>query len=801
MARLRLLALMTLIGILILASTALAQGPMPLDETFTSTDGQITFSYPTGFVVGEDTATGQIRLANNDALASSEPTGLVLLPGQVYMLLITPTAIGDAAALTGATITSPLEVLNIAGVILGLAVPEGVTETTIQENPAVTTPVISDPNTGIDTFLTAIQFGDDAFMLIAVSTPTGEIDFFQTTAQAILDTLTNGGTAPSQETPTAEATEPIVEATQETPTAEATATEAPTAIPTEVTPVPSGELTLDATFTSVDGSFTFRYPSAWGVAEEPSGLTGVVAVSNNPVLPSLEPATVQLSSGDIYMLILSPAMVSLYLTENGITDQTPAQLLNLMMSDAPDTTVFEEPTEITIGPYPALITRGSDTTRGIDNLQVVMQVGPSSLVMIEVDTVPGELPAAEPTALAILATLTVGTTVETPPATQVTPTPTTPAVPGQLPLDANFLTSDGTVFFSYPSIWSVMEGPLGTPGFIALANNSALVGLDPVNVTLLPGQVYMMILTPVYVDLYLNNKSVTATTALQVANLMLSDARPTTVYEQPLEISIGAYPAVLMRSSDATRGVDSLQAVIQVGQQDFFIVALDAPTGELVLVEQTALALMTTLVYNPAPVLATETPTEAAPEGATPVAGTPAPSEGATEITPPPSETVEPVATTPAAPTATPIPRPEDVSGTLRLIYNNGTMTVYNGTEDLLDLRGLEFVSPDNRVRFISRDFGAFSLTYFEPGRCIHVHLFSQAYSPPEFCPSGPVTTQLAYQSGSTDHLYFVWNASFGYTSFLVQRNGETVATCEIAAGQCTVPVPVTYLPIESLAQ
>ncbi len=636
MARLRLLALMTLIGILILASTALAQGPMPLDETFTSTDGQITFNYPTGFVVGEDTATGQIRLANNDALASSEPTGLVLLPGQVYMLFITPSAIADAAALTGATIASPLDLMNVAGVILGMAVPEGVTETTIQEHPAVTTPVISDPNTGIDTFLTGIQLGDAAFMLVAVSTPTGEIDFFQATAQAILESLIFGEAPPPDATP--EVTE--------------TPTEAPTEIPTE----------------------------------------------------------------------------------------------------APTNVATEAPTDV-----------------------------PTD-VPTEVAT---EVPTETPTATA-------------------TPTQATPT---QLTLDANFLTSDGTVFFSYPSIWSVMEGPLGVPGVIALANNSALVGLDPVNVVLLPGQVYMMILAPVYMQMHLNSVSVTATTALQVANLILSEARPTTIYEQPLEISIGAYPAVLLRSSDSARGVDSLQAVIQVGEQDFFAVALDAPTGELVFVEQTALALLTTLVYNPAPVLATETPTEAAvaptetPVEPTPVGATPEASPAATEITPPPSETVEPVATTPAAPTATPIPRPEDVSGTLRLIYNNGTLTVYNGTEDLLDLRGLEFVSPDNRVRFISRDFGAFSLTYFEPGRCIHVHLFSQAYSPPEFCPSGPVTTQLAYQSGSTDHLYFVWNASFGYTTFLVQRNGETVATCEIAAGQCTVPVPVTYLPIESLEQ
>ncbi|MBZ0319113.1 MAG: hypothetical protein K8L91_22045, partial [Anaerolineae bacterium] len=197
--------------------------------------------------------------------------------------------------------------------------------------------------------------------------------------------------------------------------------------------------------------------------------------------------------------------------------------------------------------------------------------------------------------------------------------------------------------------------------------------------------------------------------------------------------------------------------------------------------------------------LATPAPTEAPTEAGT-GAGTDT-TPVATDVTPVPSITVAPVATTPAAPTATPIPRPEDTAGTLRLIYNNGTMTVYNGTDQLLDLRGLEFVSPDNRVRFISRDFGAFSLTYFEPGRCIHVHLFSQAYSPPEFCPSGPVTTQLAYQSGSTEHLYFVWNASFGYTSFLVQRNGQTVATCEIAAGQCTVPVPVTYFPVESLEQ
>lgn len=794
MARLRLFALITLIGIFILSSSALAQGPLPLDETFTSTDGQITFSYPAGFVVAEDT--GQIRLANNDALANSEPTGLVLLPGQVYMLFFTPDAIADAAALTGATISTPLDLMNVAGVVLGVAVPEGVTETTIQDNPAVTTPVISDPSTGIDTYLTGIQFGPAAFMLIATSTPIGELEVFQPTAQAILDTLTYGATAPSQETPSPEATS---EATQETPTVEATATDVPTETPTEVTPVPSGELTLDATFTSVDGSFTFRYPSAWGVAEEPAGLTGLVVVSNNPALPSLEPATVQLSSGDIYMLLLSPATVSLYLTENGITDQTPSQLLNLMMSDAPDTTTFEEPAEITIGPYPALITRGSDTTRGIDNLQVVMQVGPSSLVMIEVDTVPGELPAAEPTSLAIMATLTVGTSATTPPTTQVTPTPTTPALPGQLPLDANFISSDGTVFFSYPSVWSIMEGPLGYPGVIALANNSALVSLDPVSVTLLPGQMYLLILTPVYVDIYLAGKSVTATTALQVANLMLADARPTTVYEQPLEISIGAYPAVVMRSVDSTRGIESLQAVIQVGEQDFFILALDAPIGELALVEDTGLALFATLVYSPTAALATPAPTEVPTEAGT-GAGTDT-TPVATDVTPVPSITVAPVATTPAAPTATPIPRPEDTAGTLRLIYNNGTMTVYNGTDQLLDLRGLEFVSPDNRVRFISRDFGAFSLTYFEPGRCIHVHLFSQAYSPPEFCPSGPVTTQLAYQSGSTEHLYFVWNASFGYTSFLVQRNGQTVATCEIAAGQCTVPVPVTYFPVESLEQ
>lgn len=792
MARLRLFALMTLIGIFILSSSALAQGPLPLDETFTSTDGQITFSYPAGFVVAEDTDTGQVRLANNDVLANSEPSGLVLLPGQVYMLFFTPDAIADAAALTGAPINTPLDLLNVAGVVLGVAVPEGVTETTIQDNPAVTTPVISDPSTGIDTYLTGIQFGPAAFMLIATSTPTGELEVFQPTAQAILDTLTYGATAPSQETPTAEATEPTVEATQETPTVEATATD----VPTETTPVPSGDVTLDAIFTNAEATVTFRYPSAWTVAEAPAGLENLIILSNNAEHTAISPSDVFLAPGELYMLILSPAMLNAVLSDAGVLPETALQLANLMVADAAETIVFERPFQTTIGAYPAALMRGQDDTRGLDILQAVIQVGEGSYFVVELDTPAGELDSVESTGLALMATLALITEGATPvPSVTVAVTP----IAGQLPLDANFISSDGTVFFSYPSVWSIMEGPLGYPGVIALANNSALVSLDPVSVTLLPGQMYLLMLTPVYVDIYLAGKSVTATTALQVANLMLADARPTTVYEQPIEISIGAYPAVVMRSSDSTRGIESLQAVIQVGEQDFFILALDAPIGELALVEDTGLALFATLVYSPTAALATPAPTEAPTD-----AGTGAGTETtpvATDVTPVPSITVAPVATTPAAPTATPIPRPEDTAGTLRLIYNNGTMTVYNGTDQLLDLRGLEFVSPDNRVRFISRDFGAFSLTYFEPGRCIHVHLFSQAYSPPEFCPSGPVTTQLAYQSGSAEHLYFVWNASFGYTSFLVQRNGQTVATCEIAAGQCTVPVPVTYFPVESLEQ
>lgn len=127
--------------------------------------------------------------------------------------------------------------------------------------------------------------------------------------------------------------------------------------------------------------------------------------------------------------------------------------------------------------------------------------------------------------------------------------------------------------------------------------------------------------------------------------------------------------------------------------------------------------------------------------------------------------------------------------GSLKLIYTNDSLTIVNISNQILNLTGIGFNSLDNTRIFISRDFGAQTMSAFEPGECIRVFITNEALPEPELC-QGTVKN-LPYYSKDSANLYWVWNSELNSDAeFRLILSTETLKTCKVGPNECTVKWP-----------
>lgn len=152
---------------------------------------------------------------------------------------------------------------------------------------------------------------------------------------------------------------------------------------------------------------------------------------------------------------------------------------------------------------------------------------------------------------------------------------------------------------------------------------------------------------------------------------------------------------------------------------------------------------------------------------------------------------------TPAAPQGPAVQQPPRATGQVHLFYADGTMTIYNGGDTPVSIAGIQLVVPGTTNNFGANDYGYIFQRLFIPDSCIFLHLATQPFSAPDFCRKTG-TRQLTYLFGDTGERFFAWNSSFNTgATFLVMQGETTLATCTIAAGECTFEAPVRYIPFE----
>lgn len=218
---------------------------------------------------------------------------------------------------------------------------------------------------------------------------------------------------------------------------------------------------------------------------------------------------------------------------------------------------------------------------------------------------------------------------------------------------------------------------------------------------------------------------------------------------------------------------DIALVAVDLGGNHVAMIYAEAPLGSMTAYQQTLVEVAGTMLYSGPPTAIVETPPVVAPPP---------------EVTPPPIEVVPDTTVTPAPPLA-----PTTQFGQVYLYYSSGTMTIYNASHTLVDLGGFALVAPTGE-RFNWNDWGIMTRRY-GVGRCVFLHLLDQPYDPPSFCSR---VRQLTYVLGNTAGRFWAWDGSFNSAAeFLVMRGDTLVATCTVAAGQCSFEAPVPIVPYE----
>ena len=534
------------------------------------------------------------------------------------------------------------------------------------------------------------------------------------------------------------------------------------------------------TYTFPDDSLTFNYPAGWSLTED----NNLAMLSNRiPSSPNGEP-----EPGEVQALIITPFAVQhpeLWNAPAGSDMTTVAQagIASMNLEEGVETS---EPETVDLGGRDGVMIRVTDPPLSLFVLSIDLGDGqaaamtaigftdelelfePTLLFIASSVAIPGDdgpdgpadvgppvVITASPTAVSddapeeteAAATATATAIPSTPPPT-VEPSPT-----ATLPPVEQDTFQDGFFTFSYPASWGVVPQAYG----LQMTDD---VGLEAQ--VIYPGSPGMQ------VGQYAGRSPeevIEVFRVLLTGRYTLSATTNTTRNGRAM-----AYATTAGLDSEGGP-IDIILIVVDLGGNHVGMIYAEMSAGQLSVYQERLLEVTSGMVYNGPPTAALP-PEDVAPPPAAPPSD---PGDGSGDDPAPP-----------AAPTLT---------SAVQLYYANGTLTIYNGSEDILNAANIEFVATTSGERFGPNDLGYGTLSFFQPDRCITIYLTTQPYAPPAFC-SG--VRQLAYLSGDTPNRFWVWDPAFSSeATFLVQRDGETLATCNLAAGQCEFDVPVRVIPFE----
>lgn len=159
-----------------------------LSQTFTSMDGTFTFQYPAEWV-GEDFG-GTLLIGNSDAAIDAFMGGVSMPAGQVLLVILTPTEVGDTAGNDAAAVLSTFldDMAQGAG--------GGIQTDTLGGKPVAFS---SGAEEGQMLVVYAVDFGANGFALTVQITAPGEEGDFVPTTRAIIETMAADNSAFPQE--------------------------------------------------------------------------------------------------------------------------------------------------------------------------------------------------------------------------------------------------------------------------------------------------------------------------------------------------------------------------------------------------------------------------------------------------------------------------------------------------------------------------------------------------------------------------------------------------------------------------
>ncbi|MBI5671074.1 MAG: hypothetical protein HZC41_24020 [Chloroflexi bacterium] len=164
------------------------------------------------------------------------------------------------------------------------------------------------------------------------------------------------------------------------------------------TPVVSGDVRLNQTFTSPDGIASLNYPEGWLVQD----IDGQIVMVNT--IDALSGSGNEIQPGHfIGNIIFGPASQLPGLTADTTAVEFLAALREIVNARAAADAQLSEPTALTVGPYRAA--RAQASTANGQTLVIALQLGSGNFAVGFGNTAPDELDQFEPIFRAILSTL------------------------------------------------------------------------------------------------------------------------------------------------------------------------------------------------------------------------------------------------------------------------------------------------------------------------------------------------------------------------------------------------------------
>jgi hypothetical protein len=373
-----------------------AQDSLPLDKTFTSDDGLISFQYPADWAISSnDTRTLMLNISvgttqdalNKDVVSRSSDH---FAPGEVRVNLV---------MMKKADLTSVLNIsanASIADVMRGIVKQTGKDTVTFGDISKSTDgdhqsarAAFSAAERG-EGFVLLMDYGGDVIGGAAVHAAAGELAQWETTAETIVHSLTYNA-----------AVQPTAQPATEVPAATA--------------------LDLTETYTSANHAILFNYPSGWIVtsSDDPSAFLDIAVSSSDSASGKNLGTDDVFASREVKVQLL---VIDQHMLLSGATgldvNSTPVDILNALEKDSspPPGMTMGAVTATSVHDLPGAQFQVEQPAHG-DGRLIVIRYRPGLLVLMAVFTASGELPLWDATARAMLESLVVSEDVTQPSAT------------------------------------------------------------------------------------------------------------------------------------------------------------------------------------------------------------------------------------------------------------------------------------------------------------------------------------------------------------------------------------------------